>query len=516
MKLFISYARVDKPYCIQIINTLDVHEIWYDQRLHAGQHWWQEILRRLEWCEGFVYLLSPESVDSEYCQREFELAQSMGRHIFPALIHRATKLPKSLQEIQYVDFSKGLTANAVKTLLNSIYLAEQESRDQGKPDVMISPDAVKPPSVNPVSAVSEATAAMKRGQYGRAVFLLKRAQAIGVKSRFVNVDAVLAEAEAGLERMTYLREAAREYNQIVDLVRFEPTHKLGCEAFHAFREHFKDYDPEKLIEGCGAAATNRIMVQEAEATVPKPPEFAMPLLEWCTIPEGGVEIANKTDDGRLSVIQRKVEKFRISRYPVTNAQYRLFLSDPMGYANHRWWQFSEQAQAWHANNRQAQHPTFKGDERPRERVNWYEAMAFCHWLSSKLNLNITLPTDLQWVRAARGDDRRIFPWGNTFDKNRANTRESDIKMTTLVMRYEDGASPFGVFDMSGNCWEWCLDLNHQEPEKNSLTAAGKRLVHGGSFISPYQRAEINFRYYLDPQSFHSSIGFRIIVNESGG
>ena len=514
MKLFISYARVDKPYCIQIINTLDIHEIWYDQRLHAGQHWWQEILRRLEWADGFVFLLSPESVESEYCQREFELAQGIGLHIFPVLIHRSTKIPKALQDIQYADFSQGLTANAVKSLLNSVYVAANDTRNQ-KNTAMISPDAVKPPSVNPVSAVSEATAAMKRGQYDQAVFLLKRAQATGVTSRFVNIDAVLAEAEAGLERMTYLREAAREYNQIVDLVRFEPTHKLGCEAFHAFREHFKDYDPEKLAEVCGEATISRITRQEEEPAVPKPAEFAMPLLEWCSIPEGGVEVANTTDDGRMSVIQRKVPAFKISRYPVTNAQYRLFLSDPMGYANHRWWQFSDQAQSWHANNRQAQQPTFKGDERPRERVNWYEAMAFCQWLGSKLNLNITLPTDLQWIRAARGDDRRVFPWGNTFNKECANTRESDVKMTTLVMRYEEGVSPFGVYDMSGNTWEWCLDLNHQEPEKNSLTAEGKRLVHGGSFISPYQRAEINFRYYLDPQSFHSSIGFRIIINDSG-
>ena len=87
MRLFVSYARVDKPYCIQIIEMLDVHEVWYDQRLYAGQQWWKEILRRLDWCEGFIYLLSPESVASEYCRREFELALNLGRHIFPVLIH---------------------------------------------------------------------------------------------------------------------------------------------------------------------------------------------------------------------------------------------------------------------------------------------------------------------------------------------------------------------------------------------------------------------------------------------
>ena len=60
MRLFISYARVDKPYCQQIVDILDVHNVWYDHRLYAGQNWWDEILRQLALCEGVVYLISPE------------------------------------------------------------------------------------------------------------------------------------------------------------------------------------------------------------------------------------------------------------------------------------------------------------------------------------------------------------------------------------------------------------------------------------------------------------------------
>ena len=83
MRLFVSYARVDKPSCIQVVDTLDVHETWYDQRLYAGQDWWKEILRRLDWCEGFIYLLSPDSVNSEVCRKEYELAKSLGTPHFP-------------------------------------------------------------------------------------------------------------------------------------------------------------------------------------------------------------------------------------------------------------------------------------------------------------------------------------------------------------------------------------------------------------------------------------------------
>ena len=128
MRLFVSYARVDKPLCTQIAEMLDIHEVWYDQRLYAGQHWWKEIIRRLNWCEGFIYLLSPESVSSEYCRKEFEIAQEQGKHIFPVLIHESTVIPEELRELQYADVSNGLTYEAVKTLLNAVAIAERTNK----------------------------------------------------------------------------------------------------------------------------------------------------------------------------------------------------------------------------------------------------------------------------------------------------------------------------------------------------------------------------------------------------
>ena len=130
MKLFISYARVDKHYCAQIVETLDVHDVWYDKRLHAGQQWWDEIQRRLQWCDGLVYLLSPDSVRSEYCQKEMHIARSLGKHIFPVLIHMGTTIPNELTHIQYADLSHGLTAEAVKQVLNSILIAERQAVTQ--------------------------------------------------------------------------------------------------------------------------------------------------------------------------------------------------------------------------------------------------------------------------------------------------------------------------------------------------------------------------------------------------
>lgn len=519
MKLFISYARVDKPYCIQIVNTLDAHETWYDQRLHAGQNWWKEILRRLDWCEGFVYLLSPESIQSEYCRKEYELARKLGRHIFPVLIHADTKIPDDLSDLHYIDFSTGLNAETVKALLNSIYLAAHSQPPAPAEAAALTADSVKPPDIDPVAAIGAATEAMEKGQFDHAVFLLKRAQASGLKSRFINIDKLLAEAEKGLQRQTYLREAKREYDQIAPVVKLSMTRKLGCEAFEAFLKDFPDYDPDKLSELCGGGEKVAASAPPAQPTEPPPkppsPNFNLPQLEWCDIPAGTVEITPSNVAGPQEPKQVNVAAFKISRYPITNAQYRVFLDDPNGYANPKWWQFSPEAQQWRERNPEAHPPAFRGDERPRERVNWYDAMAFCRWLSTRLDMSICLPDDTQWIRAAQGDSKRKYPWGDIYDKNRCNTRESEVKMTTFVMRYPDGVSPYGVYDMSGNVWEWCMDEQTTTESGDSVIENGaipKRLVHGGSYISPHLRAEINFHYYLDPHSFHSTIGFRIVAN----
>jgi formylglycine-generating enzyme required for sulfatase activity len=518
MRLFVSYARVDKPYCIQIVDTLDIHEIWFDQRLYAGQHWWKEILRRLDWCEGFVYLLSPDSIASEYCQKEFELALSLGRHIFPVLIRENTPIPTMLLEMQYADLSKGITPEAVKILLNSILLAE---RERGKQPISatqvssISSEEIKPPTVNPATVISVAAAAMEKGQFDQAVFLLKQANENGFKSRFIKLDALLAEAVAALERQTYLREAEREYKQIIELIKHTRTRKLGLEAFWEFRKIYPDYDPDSIAKTYGdSRSTVSLNGSNGNGTHKSPSDmisdFTLPMLDWCDVPAGMVMVDEPDKDGGLQRRAFYVDSFRMSKYPVTNAQYQVFLDDASGYANVGWWAYSSHAHNWRVANPKSKPSRFSGEERPREMVNWYDALAFCYWLRAQTGLPITLPTGKQWQRAARGDDTRLYPWGDSFDKNHCNTRESELKMTTLVMRYPEGVSPFGVFDMAGNVWEWCLDGKGDEDSQLDITSNQERAVFGGSFVSVCQRSQISFHYYLNPQSFYASIGFRLI------
>ena len=232
----------------------------------------------------------------------------------------------------------------------------------------------------------------------------------------------------------------------------------------------------------------------------------LPMLQWCDIPYGSVTISSiegaDEDFGEITV---QVDNFVMSMFPVTNAQFDIFAKAEDGYKNPRWWSFSEHAMRWFKLGKGVGKPRFAGDERPRENVNWYEAMAFANWLSGRLQMKITLPTVAQWQRAAKGDDDRYFPWGDDYREEHCNTRESGLKMTTPVNRYAKGVSPYGVYDMAGNIWEWTMNTAASDDGRDF-----RRAVAGGSFVSTCDRVQTSFRYYLDPRVRYSSIGIRLV------
>ncbi|MEZ4667416.1 MAG: SUMF1/EgtB/PvdO family nonheme iron enzyme [Anaerolineae bacterium] len=493
MRLFISYARVDKPFCQQIVDTLvDVHEVWYDHRIAAGQRWWEEILKRLTWCDGFVYLLSRESVTSEYCKKEFAIAQSLNKHIFPVLIHSACPIPDGLKAIQYADLSNGLDVKAVKQLLNAIHLAEREphlTTVQTTTSVLVNAQNV--PTVDPANVIDEAAEALDNNNFDRAVYLLKTAQENGYVSKFVDLDAVIQEAEEALERQSYLRNAEREYRPIVALVKRQRTFHIGCKAFLAFRRDYPDYDPENMASVCFASV--------------------LPVPEWCNVPAGEVVI----ERDRRRVIYH-VDSYKISKFPITNAQYQVFIDAPDGYTTDKWWTFLPEAAEWHKAHAEPLQSKFAEKDFPRANVCWYEAMAFCNWLSEKTNLKITLPSEQQWQRAAQGDTSHRYPWGNKFDKTRCNTSEAGIKTTTPVSKYPEGASPFGVCDMAGNVWEWCLTKQTTQSPASNTNGSGNTpkttyIVRGGSFLGSAERARNGFYFKMDPVYRYFTIGFRVVT-----
>ncbi|GIK62454.1 MAG: hypothetical protein BroJett018_02480 [Chloroflexota bacterium] len=206
--------------------------------------------------------------------------------------------------------------------------------------------------------------------------------------------------------------------------------------------------------------------------------------EWCEIPEGKVILEDASRDnppGTKGGIF-EVPTFLMAKYPITNAQYEVFVRAQDGYVEGAWWDYSTEARAWRRGRLQPRATRFKGDDLPRTDVSWYDAVAFCLWLSNWTGYKIMLPTEQQWQRAAQGDDGRKYPWGHqTPDKAICNFRDSDVRQTTPVTQYPKGVSPFGVLDMAGNVWEWCL--TKWGTDSIDINGNNYRVVRGSAFNS---------------------------------
>ena len=156
-------------------------------------------------------------------------------------------------------------------------------------------------------------------------------------------------------------------------------------------------------------------------------------------------------------------------------------------------------------------------------VSWYEAVAFCRWLTERLRENgeigpdqkMTLPTEAQWEKASRGADGRIYPWGKEPDPNKANYNETGIGATSAVGCFPGGASPCSALDMSGNVWEWCQTKwrgSYEEPADESLEEADPRVVRGGSWFFDQGFVRCAFRFGLYPDLRGFDLGFRVVVS----
>ena len=191
-----------------------------------------------------------------------------------------------------------------------------------------------------------------------------------------------------------------------------------------------------------------------------------------------------------------LDSYSISKTPVTVAQYRLFC-----------------AITWR--NMPPTPPWGWKDDHPIVNVSWEDAKAYCAWEGGNL------PTEAEWEKAARGTDGRIYPWGNEWDGSKCanSVSPNDLKSTMPVGSYQEGTSPYGVLDMAGNVWEWCLDVysaNYYKaaPDRNPVnTQKGSfYTLRGGSF---FNNEKIWFRASArnDFYRFVIGWGFRCVWHE---
>ncbi|MEK6633292.1 MAG: SUMF1/EgtB/PvdO family nonheme iron enzyme [Nitrospirota bacterium] len=204
-----------------------------------------------------------------------------------------------------------------------------------------------------------------------------------------------------------------------------------------------------------------------------------------------------------------VNNFYIDKFELTNSRYLEFVKA----TNHRIPQ----------NPKNATRNLWQGDtiteslaDRPVVNVDWADAQAYCQWAGKRL------PTEAEWEKAAKGTADRRFPWGNVEPTNKhLNFNQQWIGEKTLmpVGSYELGKSPFGVYDMAGNVWEWVNDwydakYYEKSPAKNPTgpETGTKRVLRGSGWQNETPTVRIFTRVDSDPTIRNESTGFRCAMD----
>lgn len=165
-------------------------------------------------------------------------------------------------------------------------------------------------------------------------------------------------------------------------------------------------------------------------------------MRFMRIPSGEYPAGARADEGRTSDMPFQwlsTDAYYLAETEVTVAQFRAYLEEHPEANRLPDWYFKE----WG-----------KTDQHPQTYISWEEAQRFCEWMSKRYPGSFRLPTQIEWEKAARGWQYRVYPWGDTYDGSQSGTPNGEY---APVGQQADDRSPFGLLDMAGNAWEWCAD-----------------------------------------------------------
>jgi formylglycine-generating enzyme required for sulfatase activity len=450
-QVFISYSRRDLAFAEQLADDLKNtgFDVWYDlSGIGGGARWRVEIENALRESQYVIIVLSPDSVTSEWVEREFLFASNLKRKIIP-LLYRRCDLPLSYVNLNYVDVQGENYAQNFNVLLRALDIDTTSS-------ILPSP-------------------------------LPKRS------SRGTSRTRNIALAGVGILIVFVLIASPFIKGMLVP----GPSPTIPMETM---QEMTASIPTSTTLE------PNLPPAEEVTSTVTSSPTEIYGIAGMVLVPEGIFTMGdNNRDVGEGPAHSVYLDAYYIDRYEVTNEQYMDCVD--------------EKKCDWPANISSKTRPGYYGNPEfgdfPVIYVSWDMARAFCTWRG------VRLPTEAEWEKAARGVDSRSYPWGETdVDCSRANYNACGGD-TVEVGSYESGKSPYEMYDMAGNVWEWVADWYQEDyyatlgnnPSNPPGPAAGsERVIRGGSWTNTPNTISTTIRNSSDPSKIYNIVGFRCAMD----
>jgi formylglycine-generating enzyme required for sulfatase activity len=294
----------------------------------------------------------------------------------------------------------------------------------------------------------------------------------------------------------------------------------------------------------------------------RPEVMTLEDMEFCLVPGGPFWMGAAENDDLASDDEKPLHlnksltrDYWIARYPVTQAQFRLFVAAG-GYTQAAYW---SEAKSWEKTGFKGKYDTqcrqepgffgvpFNLPNHPVVGVTWYEALAFCRWLTQSFQEKnsrvgeFRLPSEAEWEKAARGGEqilltpvlrkvseiqpgvsfdqtentrpRRPYPWGEEINPNFSNFKETGISATSAVGCFPASASSCGCEELSGNVWEWCQTQwrkNYRTDADESLEGTDARVLRGGAYVNNLQLVRCASRGGYSPNYRNLNVGFRVV------
>ena len=522
LKVFLCHASTDKPKVRELYRYLKRRGInpWFDEEhLVGGQDWQVEIPKALGTSDAIIICLTKNSIDKEgYVQNEIKfaldkaLSMPEGRIFLIPVKFEECEVPFSLSRYQWVDLTvESGYAKMMKALKFRASQLERSTVEVSKKDVE---------EENPTREKKEREAVehAERERKEKKIREFSASQA-SEKAKRTNeekeVKSVPVKPKTG-------GQIAYWFGGVVVLalgIVFLSTLNNPPSTEQPTPENTQTPKIATLVEDTiepSVTATPKSTSIPANTLTPTPlpTEIADAKgVSMVLVPAGEFTMgSNNGLSNEQPVHQVYLDEFYIDKFEVSNGHYKDCVN-----AN-----VCQLPIFTNSLTRPDYFLNSEYDNYPVIFVNWNMANDYCSWRGAKL------PTEAQWEKAARGIDGRKYPWGNVFDETKGNICDvgcpedfADKSLddgyidTSPIGSYESGKSPYGVYDMAGNVWEWVADWYSDNYYKNSSlfnplgsTLGESRVLRGSAWNYFYDYARSSARYWNLPLNSYSTVGFR--------